>query len=198
MKTFNCSATSCAVEVCVCTHTCCTCIYVSNSIHTYRYSHACTQRLVHYSHKPEHSHWESLPSEINKNVHSQRHMREEYRVCAQYWLIQGKWLLLSPLCYVTLQSNYRVCALFRGCLIMLFGLCRALGCHHVVCVRVSVYSRWEDTNCGGGVSGTATVRERKVERNIEAEGEWRKNKPEWCTLAFLLIFHYLSAHQGRI
>lgn len=43
MKTFNCSATSCAVEVCVCTHTCCTCIYVSNSIHTYRYSHAYTQ-----------------------------------------------------------------------------------------------------------------------------------------------------------
>lgn len=139
MKTFNCSATSCAVEVCVCTHTCCTCIYVSNSIHTYRYSHACTQRLVHYSHKPEHSHWESLPSEINKNVHSQRHMREEYRVCAQYWLIQGKWLLLSPLCYVTLQSNYRVCALFRGCLIMLFGLCRALGCHHVcVCACICV------------------------------------------------------------
>lgn len=41
----------------------------------------------------------------------------------------GKWLLSSPLCYVTFQSNYSVCALFRGCLIMLFGLRGALGCH---------------------------------------------------------------------
>lgn len=97
------------------------------------------------------------------------------RLSATSWsgLGEKKWLLLSPQRDVTLQSNYRVCALFRGCLIMLFGLCRALGCHRMCvsvctrvheCVSVSVCSWCEDTNCGGGVNGTATVggeRERK-------------------------------------
>lgn len=85
--------------------------------------------------------------EINKNVYSRRHRRDEcvcacesVCVCVDVPLVdpgEKKWLLLSPLCYVTLQSNYRVCALFRGCLIMLFGLCRALGCHRM-CVYVFV------------------------------------------------------------
>lgn len=61
-------------------------------------------------------------------------------VCVCCWWKQGKWLLLSPLCYVTLQSNYRVCALFRGCLIMLFWLCRALGCL-CVCECVCIHEK---------------------------------------------------------
>jgi len=104
-------------------------------------------------------------------------------VCVCHLLIMGKWLLLSPLCYVTLQSNYTVCALFRGCLIMLFGSCGALGCHRAcVCVCVCVCSLLEDTNCGGGVNGTATVSERA--RGKGGEREKRENKPECISVAF--------------
>ena len=102
--------------------------------------------------------------------------------------------LLSPLCYVTLQSNYRVCALFRGCLIMLFGLCRALGCHRVcLCVFVSLCVAGEKTLIVEAVLMVQQLseRERGREREGKVEREERNTSLSISLWPFLLIFYYL-------